>query len=77
MRERKRGSAMKQAKRKLFYEKLYLLDWAIQRKTLMAMWKRLVFIVENMKERERELGKELDRAKKAKIYRLEFPKIEY
>lgn len=75
MRERERGSAMKQAKRKLFYEKLYLLDWAIQRKTLMAMWKRLVFIVENM--RERKLGKELDRAKKAKIYRLEFPKIEY
>lgn len=75
MREKKRGSAMKQAKRKLFYEKLYLLDRAIQRKTLMAMWKRLVFIVENMKERE--LVKELDRAKKAKIYRLEFPKIEY
>lgn len=72
---RERRSAMKQAKRNLFYEKLYLLDRAIQRKTLMAMWKRLVFIVEKM--RERELGKELDRAKKAKIYRLEFPKIEY
>lgn len=53
MRERERGSAMKEAKRKLFYEKLYLLDRAIQRKTSMAMWKRLVFIVENMWERER------------------------